>query len=101
LRAKLPVGIVVVAFLFVARTATVNLLEERHGRGAIQFARESFDKRAYSSRPCISNLLARKSSAGLKTDEEIPDLVGIHQFADDEHVYLFRLEFISEPIIQF
>jgi hypothetical protein len=101
LRAELPVGIVLVAFLFVARAATVNLLEERHGRGAIQFARESFNKRAYGARPRISNLLARKSGAGLKTDEEIPNLIGIHQFADDEHVDLFRLEFISEPIIQF
>jgi hypothetical protein len=77
------------------------LLEERHRRGAIQFACEPFNKRAYGARPCISNLLARKSSAGLKTNEEIPNLVGIYQFADDEYVDLLRLEFISEPIVKF
>jgi len=77
------------------------LLEERHRGSPIQFARESFDKRAHSARPCISNLLTRKSSAGLKADKEISYLIGVHEFADDEHVDLFSLEFTPELFGQF
>ena len=101
LHAELAVGIIVVTFLFAAGASTVDLLEERHSRGSIQFARKAFNKWAHSARPCISNLLARKRSPRLKTDEEIPNLIGIHQFADDERVDLFRLEFISERFVQF
>ena len=36
----------------------------------------------------------------MKADEEIPDLIGVHQLADDEDVNLFPPEFIPELLVQ-